>query len=73
MNEKKSIFTVGTVKCGLFCGSLLAGFGTLFFLLGFWATVLVCVLFVLGFFMGSVTNKFDKIKNSTKNLFKNEQ
>ena len=40
MNLKK-----GTPLCGLILGAILVGIGALMMLIGFWKTLLLCVLF----------------------------
>lgn len=62
-------FKIGTTKCGLLmgaCGALLA-FMLIF--LGFWNTVLVAALFLLGYWIGAIEGKTNFIKNTINRLF----
>ena len=47
----------GTPLFGLVLGSVLTLLGILVMLIGFWKTLILCVLFGLGYFLGTVENK----------------
>lgn len=65
----KKFFRVGTPECGLAFG--LAGVAVAFLLLflGFWRTLLVAVLFGLGYFLGASSNKGESIKKAINKVF----
>ena len=60
---------IGTPHCGLLLG--LCGIAIAFMLifLGFWNTLLVAVLFALGFWIGAYENKSALIKGTINRMF----
>ena len=68
MNLKK-----GTPLCGLVLGAILVAIGALMMLIGFWKTLLLCVLFGLGYFLGTVENKRDFMKNTANKLIPDKE
>ena len=69
MENGNRFFQVGTPQCGFLMG--LCGVAIAFLLLfaGFWKTLLVVVLFALGFVLGSRTNKLEAMKTVINRLF----
>ena len=62
MNEKwnsftKNIFKVGTPECAIFFALVAMVLALLFLALGFWQTLLIVVLVLLGLFIGGVKDK----------------
>jgi uncharacterized membrane protein len=63
MNLKK-----GTPQYGLVLGAALTLLGALVMLIGFWKTLILCLLFGLGYFLGTVENKKEFMKNTANKL-----
>ena len=63
MNLKK-----GTPAFGLVSGAALVLLGALVMLIGFWKTLILCVLFAVGYFLGTVENKREFMKNTANKL-----
>ena len=63
MNLKK-----GTPGFGILCGAALAAAGALVMTIGFWKALVLCLLFALGYFLGTVENKKDFMKNTANRL-----
>ena len=63
MNLKK-----GTPAFGLVFGAALVLLGALVMLIGFWKTLILCVLFAVGYFLGPVENKREFMKNTANRL-----
>ena len=57
-------FRWGTPGFGIFLGGLLTVAGVLIMTLGFWKTVLLAILFILGYFLGAVDDKTALIKQT---------
>ncbi len=57
-------FKRGTPACGLFVGSAFVLIAGLIMWLGFWRTLLLTVLFALGYFLGSVKDKAGFVKEA---------
>ena len=57
--EKKirKFLQVGTIECMILCAVLAIVVGVLFITIGFWKTLLITVLILIGLFIGGVTNK----------------
>ena len=68
MNLKK-----GTPLCGLILGAILVGIGALMMLIGFWKTLLLCVLFGVGYFLGTVENKREFMKTTANKLIPDKE
>ena len=68
MNLKK-----GTPLCGLILGAILVGIGALMMLIGFWKTLLLCVLFGVGYFLGTVENKREFLKTTANKLIPDKE
>ena len=63
MNLKK-----GTPACGLILGAVLAALGALVMWIGFWKTLVLVLLFGLGYFLGAVEKKRDFLKNAANRV-----
>ena len=63
MNLKK-----GTPVFGLIIGAALVALGALVMLIGFWKTLILFLLFGLGYFLGTVENKKDFLKTTANRL-----
>ena len=68
MNLKK-----GTPLFGLVLGCGLTLIGVLVMIIGFWKTLVLCLLFGLGYFLGTVENKRDFMKNSANRLIPDKE
>ena len=58
----------GTPLCGLALGGVLTLAGALVMLIGFWKTLILFLLFGLGYFLGTVENKKDFLKTTANRL-----
>ena len=63
MNLKK-----GTPACGLILGTVLVVLGALVMWIGFWKTLLLALLFAIGYFLGAVDKKKEFLKNTANRL-----
>ena len=54
----------GTPKCGIVTGAVFAAIGALIMIIGFWKTLILVVLFLLGYFTGAVSKKSDMVKDA---------
>ena len=63
MNLKK-----GTPACGLILGTILVVLGALVMWIGFWKTLLLALLFALGYFLGAIDKKKEFLKNIANRL-----
>ena len=68
MNLKK-----GTPQYGLVLGTALTLLGALVMLIGFWKTLILCLLFGLGYFLGTVENKKEFMKNTANKLIPDKE
>ena len=68
MNLKK-----GTPAFGLLLGGVLVALGALMMIIGFWKTLLLCVLFALGYFLGTVENKREFMKTTANKLIPDKE
>ena len=68
MNLKK-----GTPAFGLILGAALVVLGALVMLIGFWKTLALCLLFAVGFFLGTVENKREFMKNAANRLIPDKE
>ena len=53
----QDVLKVGTTACGIFWGAVFVVLGILLITIGFWKTLLVAILFLLGLFVGGVKDK----------------
>lgn len=63
MNLKK-----GTPACGLILGTVLVMLGALVMWIGFWKTLVLALLFALGYFLGAIDQKREFLKNTANKL-----
>ena len=63
MNLKK-----GTPACGLILGTVLVVLGALVMWIGFWKTLVLALLFALGYFLGAIDQKREFLKNTANRL-----
>ena len=63
MNLKK-----GTPACGLILGTVLVMLGALVMWIGFWKTLVLALLFALGYFLGAIDKKKEFLKNTANRL-----
>ena len=68
MNLKK-----GTPLCGIVCGAALVLLGALVMLIGFWRTLILCLLFGAGYFFGTVENKREFMKTTANRLIPDKE
>ena len=68
MNLKK-----GTPLFGLVLGAALVMLGALVMLIGFWKTLVHCILFAIGYFLGTVENKSEFMKNAANKLIPDKE
>ena len=68
MNMKR-----GTPAYGIVMGTALAALGALVMLIGFWKTLILAVLFALGYFLGTVENKSEFMKNAANKLIPDKE
>lgn len=62
-------FHVGTPLCGILFGVVGALIALMLLFLGFWRTLLVAVLFAVGYFVGAVKNKQEVLKTLINKWF----
>ena len=58
----------GTPAFGIITGLLFVSAGVLFMTIGFWKTLLIAVLFGLGYFIGAISNKEKFIKETVNRV-----
>ena len=63
----------GTPQFGLVLGGTLALAGALVMLIGFWKTLVICLLFGLGYFFGTVENKREFMKTAANRLIPDKE
>ncbi len=68
MNLKK-----GTPLFGLLLGAVLVLVGVLVMTIGFWKTLVLCLLFGLGYFLGTVENKREFMKTTANRLIPDKE
>ena len=68
MNLKK-----GTPAFGLVLGAAFVALGALVMLIGFWKTLVLCALFAVGYFLGTVENKREFMKNAANKLIPDKE
>lgn len=68
MNLKK-----GTTQCGLVLGGVLTLAGALVMIIGFWKTLVLFLLFGLGYFLGTVENKREFMKTTANRLIPDKE
>ena len=68
MNMKR-----GTPMYGIVIGTALVALGALVMLIGFWKTLILAVLFAIGYFLGTVENKSEFMKNAANKLIPDKE
>ncbi len=72
-NKQKSFFQnmcrIGTPECAIFSAVIAMVLALLFLTVGFWHTVLIAVLMLLGAFLGGVRDKKEWVKNQINRFF----
>ena len=63
----------GTPEFGLVLGGLMTLLGVLVMLIGFWKTLVLCVLFGIGYFIGTVENKREFMKTTANKLIPDKE
>ena len=66
-------FKRGTSGFGILIGAALVALGALVMLIGFWKTLALCVLFGVGYFIGTVENKGEFMKNAANKLIPDKE
>lgn len=74
MNEKWKDFTahmtkVGTPECAIFSGVVAMVAALLFLLAGFWQTLLIAAIVLVGVFIGGVKDKKEWLRHIVNKLF----
>ena len=59
---------IGTPTAGVAIGLCLVGVAVLIMVIGFWKTLLLALLFGIGFFIGTVDNKQEFIRNTANRI-----
>ena len=63
----------GTPGFGIVIGVALAAIGALMMIIGFWKTLVLSVLFAVGYFLGTVENKGEFMKNAANKLIPDKE
>ena len=63
----------GTPGYGIIVGAALVALGALVMLIGFWKTLVLCILFAIGYFLGTVENKSEFMKNAANKLIPDKE
>ena len=58
---------------GIVIGAALVALGALVMLIGFWKTLILAVLFAVGYFLGTVENKSEFMKNAANKLIPDKE
>jgi len=66
-------FKRGTPGFGILIGAALVALGALVMLIGFWKTLLLGALFGIGYFLGTVENKSEFMKNAANKLIPDKE
>ena len=66
-------FRRGTPGFGIVLGAALAALGALVMLIGFWKALILAVLFGAGYFLGTVENKSEFVKNAANKLIPDKE
>ena len=78
MNEKfnafaKNMFKVGTPECAIFFGVAAMVLALMFLVAGFWETLLIIALVLVGAFIGGVKDKKEWLRKAANSLFPAKQ
>ena len=63
----------GTPGFGILIGTCLVALGVLVMLIGFWKTLILAALFGIGYFLGTVENKSEFMKNAANRLIPDKE
>ena len=63
----------GTPGFGMVIGAILVALGALVMIIGFWKTLVLAVLFGIGYFLGTVENKGEFMKNAANKLIPDKE
>ena len=63
----------GTPGFGIVLGAALVALGALVMIIGFWRTLILAVLFGAGYFLGTVENKGEFMKNAANRLIPDKE
>ena len=63
----------GTPGFGIVIGAALVALGALVMIIGFWKTLVLGVLFGIGYFLGTVENKGEFMKNAANKLIPDKE
>lgn len=63
----------GTPAFGILMGAVLAALGVLVMVIGFWKTLVLTVLFAIGYFLGTVEDKGEFMKNAANRLIPDKE
>lgn len=63
----------GTPGFGVLLGAALVALGALVMIIGFWKTLVLAVLFGIGYFLGTVENKSEFMKNAANRLIPDKE
>lgn len=66
-------FKRGTPGFGILIGAGLVALGALVMIIGFWKTLVLCALFGIGFFLGTVENKGEFMKQAANKLIPDKE
>ena len=66
-------FKRGTPGFGILVGGIFVALGALVMLIGFWKALALCVLFGVGYFLGTVENKGEFMKHAANNLIPDKE
>lgn len=66
-------FKRGTPGFGILVGGIFVALGALVMLIGFWKALVLCVLFGVGYFLGTVENKGEFMKNAANKLIPDKE
>ncbi len=67
-NNRPAFLTVGTPQCGIACAALGAVAAVLILSIGFWKTLFIVVLTLIGLFVGGVKDKNEALKGTAKKV-----
>ena len=68
-NFTKNMLKVGTPECAIFFAAVAMVLALLFLSVGFWQTLLIAALVVLGLFIGGVKDKKEWLRTQINKLF----
>ena len=64
---------IGTPMAGVAFGTALVAVAVLIMVIGFWKTLILAVLFAVGYFLGTVENKSEFMKNAANKLIPDKE